>query len=152
MRWCCPIVIGLAIVLAGCGGGDESNQSPTSTTSSAAATTTSEEEFVQPTLTPAAIKRCLLEGGSELRIAPPLAPKGSPLRTPAIYAIGPANGHIGAILTPNMRIARQIKAILDRQAQWFGLPVRQGRALMLIDSATEARDKRLIEKCVQGVA
>ena len=151
MKWSFAIVAGLAILLVGCGGGgDDANQSPASTTSTAAAT--SEEEFVQPKLDPASIKRCLLEGGSELRIAAPLAPKGSPLNTPAIYAIGPANGHIGVILTPNMRIARQIKKILDERDEWFGLPVRRGRALMLIDSATEGRDKRLIEKCVQGLA
>lgn len=138
MRWCWAAAICLISFLTGCGGGGGS---------------TAEKYNPTAILTPAAVKSCLEEGGVEMRLAPPLAPKGSPLNTPAFYAIGPERGAVGVILSPNRSISRRIAAILNRRHEFVPTIARSGKAIMLLEPSSVSgleKNRALVKECAEG--
>ena len=139
-RWRWLAVICSMSFVAGCGGGSGEGGAESSTTERAV-------------LTPAAVKRCLEEGAVEMRLAPPLAPKGSPLNTPAFYAIGPERGAVGVILSPNRAISRRIAAILNRRHEFVPQITRNGKAIMLLEPSSVSgleQNRALVEECAEG--
>jgi hypothetical protein len=137
MLGCARIIATLACaaLLFGCGGGGES---------------TSAQSGGPAVLTPAAVKRCLREGAKELRYAPPLAPKGSPLHAYAIFAIGPGGGHVGIVLSRRPALTARLVKAYDHRHEFKAVATQEGRAVMLFDWTSTKPDRELALECAEG--
>jgi hypothetical protein len=127
----CGMALGVALLAAACGGGESSQ----------------EEASTAPT--PAAVKRCLEQGGKEMREGAAIGVKSS-TSVHSLFAVGPENGHIGVVLTPGIGWVNRISAYFENNDELDTDRVMDPGVVVLTDIPPKPEDLKLGLRCAGG--
>lgn len=83
-----------------------------------------------------------------MRLGSPLAPRDSGVR--AFYAVGPARGHVGIVLTPSRAEAGRIALKLKGTQEWAVTRASDPSTLILLDASGKPADEELGVRCANN--